>query len=184
MEQLSMLAEDPRRHVRSGVALALRLRIQTLGEPAIAELATWTDGYLQAHVALSALADRIILDALPSSAPVLARLREAFELGDTSPRAAERSQGVRTLRGELPAQIARVASRFPETIEWLTEAARAKRPETREVVAEAIRALRRATKISDAAASRLNAALEASAPPPRDPSRIVQGTRKRSRGRR
>src|SRR5262249_62311955 len=58
MERLSQMAEDPRRHVRSGVVSALRLRIEKLGEPAVVELASWTDGYLQAHVALSALADR------------------------------------------------------------------------------------------------------------------------------
>jgi hypothetical protein len=179
---LQTLAEDPRHHVRSGVIEALRMRLAALGEVAVAELAAWTDGYLQAHVALSALADRVILDALPARAPVLARLDEAFALADRSPRAAERSQGVRALRGGLPAQITAFAARFPETIAWLEQAARAERPETREVVAEAIRALRRG-KLSEAEAQRLRGALEASAPPPRDPSRIVKGTRKRSKGR-
>jgi hypothetical protein len=159
------------------------MRIESLGEGAVVEFAAWTDGYLQAHVALSALADRVILDALPSRAPVLARLEEAFALADGSPRAAERSQGVRALRGGLPAQITAFAARFPETIAWLERAAQAERPETREVVAEAIRALRR-VKLSDAEAARLRAALAKSAPPPRDPSRIVKGTRKRSKGRR
>jgi hypothetical protein len=183
LSQLQVLAEDPRHHVRSGVIEALRMRIAALGEDAVAELGAWTDGYLQAHVALEALADRVILDALPARAPVLARLDEAFALADRSPRAAERSQGVRALRGGLPAQITAFAARFPETIAWVERAAQAERPETREVVAEAIRGLRRA-KLSEAEAQRLRAALEASAPPPRDPSRIVQGTRKRSKGRR
>jgi hypothetical protein len=176
---LEQLAEDPRHLVRTGVVAALRLRIAALGEAAVAELATWTDGYLQAHVALSALSDRAILDALPAHAPVLARLEEAFALADAAPRAADRSQGVRALRSGLPAQITAFAARFPETLAWLERAARAERPETRAVVADTIRTLHKA-RLSDADASRLTAALEASAPPPRDPSRIVRGTRKRS----
>jgi hypothetical protein len=183
LDELQTLAEDPRHAVRSGVIAALRLRITALGEAAVAELAAWTDGYLQAHVALEALADRVILDALPARAPVLARLEEAFALADTSPRAAERSQGVRALRAALPAQIAAFAARLPETIAWLERTTAAQRPETREVVEEAIRALRRA-KISDAEAKRLRDALEASAPPARDAARVVHGTRKRSKGRR
>jgi hypothetical protein len=177
---LEQLAEDPRHLVRTGVATALRLRIAALGEAAVAELDAWTSGYLQAHVALSALSDRATLDALPAHAPVLARLEEAFALADAAPRAADRSQGLRALRSGLPAQITAFAARFPETLVWLEQAAaQAKRPETRAVVADAIRTLHKA-RLSDADASRLTAALEASAPPPRDPSRIVQGTRKRS----
>lgn len=180
---LQDLAGDARHAVRSGVVLALRLRITALGEAAVDELAAWTDGYLQAHVALEALAERSILDALPSAAPVIARLDEAFALADKSKRADERLQGVRTLRAGLPKQIVTFAARYPELIGWVEQAAGLKRPETREVVAEAIRLLRKAN-LSDAEAKRLDALMTASAKPPRDPSRIVEGTRKRSKGRR
>jgi hypothetical protein len=180
---LQDLAGDARNAVRSGVVLALRMRIHALGLPAVEELASWTDGYLQAHVALEALADRSILDALPEAAPVLARLDEAFALADTSPRAAERLQGVRTLRAGFPKQIVTFAARFPEALDWVERAAARSRPETREIVAEAIRLLRKSS-LSDAEAKRLDGQLAASAKPPRDPSRIVGGTRKRSKGRR
>jgi len=180
---LQEVAEDPRRLVRLGVVEAVRMRIAALGEVAVHELAGWTDGYLQAHVALGALADRTLLTTLPSAEPVLARLDEAFRLADESPRAAERAQGMRTLRQGLPAQIAAFAMRYPETLQWLEKKTRATRPETREVVALAIAALRR-TVVSDVEAERLAALLASSGKPPRDPSRIVAGTRKRGRGRR
>jgi hypothetical protein len=180
---LQEIAEDPRNLVRIGVVEALRLRIARAGEAAVTGLAAWTDGYLQAHVALEALAHRPTLDALPEGAPVLERLEEAFALADEAPRAADRSQGVRTLRAGLPAQITAFAARFPGTLAWLEVRARASRPESREIIAEAIRALRR-SQLSDAEAGRLSGALDASAPVPRDAARLVQGTRKRSKGRR
>ncbi len=180
---LQDLAEDPHHLVRLGVVEALRMRVLALGEGAVDELAAWTDGYLQAHVALEALADRALLDGLPSGEGVLARLEEAFALADASPRSAERTQGMRALRQGMSAQIPVFAARFPETLAWLSQKAASTRPETREVVAGAIRALRRSV-ISDVEAGRLSALLEASAKPPRDPTRVVQGTRKRGRGRR
>jgi hypothetical protein len=180
---LQALAEDPRHLVRLGVVDALRARIGALGEPAVIDLAAWTDGYLQAHVALEALADRTLLAALPAGGALLARLEEAFALADASPRAAERSQGMRLLRSGMPAQIAAFAARFPEVLAWLEGKTASTRPETREVVAGASAALRRAV-VSDVESERLSALLAASGKPPRDPSRIVAGTRKRSRGRR
>lgn len=183
MQGLQDLVEDGRHLVRIGVIEALRGLLTSRGADVLAELASWTDGYLQAHVALEALADKTILAAIPSSDLVLARLDEAFTLADLSPRAAERSQGLRLLRQELPAQIATFAARFPETFEWVRARAESKRPETREVVANAITRLRKSS-LSEADAARLSDVLTKAAPPPRDPSRIVQGTRKRSKGRR
>jgi len=182
LTDLQQLAEDPRHLVRSGIVEALRLRITALGEPAVVDLAAWTDGYLQAHVALEALADRKLLTTLPSGDSVLARLDEAFVLADKSPRAAERSQGMRTLRGGMPAQIVTFVGRFPATLAWLEKKAASTRPETREIVAITIKALRR-NVLSDVNATRLAGILEASGKPRRDADRVVQGTRKRGRGR-
>jgi hypothetical protein len=182
LADLQQLAEDPRHLVRIGIVEALRMRLSTLGEPAVDELAAWTDGYLQAHVALEALADRTLLTTLPSAAPVLARLEEAFMLADASPRSAERTQGMRTLRQGLPGQITVFAARYPEVLAWLEAKTASKRPETREVVAAAISALRRAV-LSDLEAQRLSGLLAASGKPRRDADRVVHGTRKRGRGR-
>jgi hypothetical protein len=134
-------------------------------------------------VALEALSDRTILDAIHNPEPILARLDEAFALADRSPRAAERSQGVRTLRDKLPGQIAAFAARFPETITWIERVAKIQRPESRKVVDDAIGALRK-DRISNAEAKRLNDLLTASARPDRNAAKIVAGTRKRSKGRR
>lgn len=180
---LQDLVEDGRHVVRIGVIDALRGLLTERGAPVIVDLAAWMDGYLQAHVALEALADRSILSALRSGELVLARLDEAFALADLSPRAAERSQGLRLLRQELPSQIAVFAARFPETLDWVLDRTASKRPETRDVLELAITALRKSS-LSDADAAKLDASLAKAGPPPRDPSRIVQGTRKRSKGRR
>jgi hypothetical protein len=179
---LQVLAEDARHVVRSGIVEALRDRLAAMGEPAVADLAAWTDGYLHAHIALEALADRTLLTTLATSEGPLARLSEAFVLADGSPRSAERTQGMRALRQGMPAQIAVFAARFPETIAWLEKQTLATRPETREVVLGAIRALRRGV-LSDVEAGRLAALLEASAKPRRDADRVVQGTRRRGKGR-
>ncbi|WP_438027926.1 hypothetical protein [Sorangium sp. So ce233] len=183
LAELEQLAEDPRRLVRDGVVAALRAVIAARGDAAVGELSSWTDGYLQAYVALEALAERTLLTGLSAGAEVVARLEEAFASSDRSPRADERLQGLRLLRQGMPAQIATFAARFPEVVRWLEEKTRAERPESRDVVAQAIAALRKGS-FSDAETGRLTAALSASAPPPRDAARIVQGTRKRSKGRR
>ncbi len=183
LDELGQLAEDPRRIVRDGVVAALRAVIAARGDALVGELSSWTDGYLQAYVALEALAERTLLAGLSAGAEVVARLEEAFAVSDRSPRADERLQGLRLLRQGMPAQIAALAGRFPEVVRWLEEKTQVERPESRDVVAQAIAALRKGS-FSDAEAARLAAALSASAPPPRYLARIVQGTRKRSKGRR
>lgn len=183
MEGLQSLVDDGRHLVRMGVVDALRVLLNARGDAIVTELSAWTDGYLQAHAALWALADRTLLASLKAGGEVLARLDEAFSFADLSPRAAERSQGLRELRKDLPAQIALIAARFPEALDWVLARTESKRPETREVVAHAIAALRKSS-LSHADTDRLTSSLQKAAPAPRDPSRIVQGTRKRGKGRR
>jgi hypothetical protein len=182
MAQLHDLAGEPRHLVRLGVVRAVRDIILVRGDDALAEYSTWTDGYLHAHVVLEALSDRQVLDKLRSPSVLLERLDEAFVLADLSPRAAERSQGLRSLREGMPAQVAVMAGRFGEVIDWVSGKTGMQRPETREVVRNIISALRKAN-LKDAEALRLLGALDATAKPPRNPDRIVAGTRKRSKGR-
>lgn len=182
-ERLQALAEDARSHVRSAVVRALRRYVERSGAAAIAELSSWTDGYLQAHAVLEALSERTLLATISQVEPVLARLDEAFLLADRSPRAAERSEGLRTLRRDLPRQTAAFAGRFPEVLRWLSDRTASARPETRDVVEASIHALRKSS-FAQSETDRLTAALTASAPPPRDPARIVHGMRGRSKGRR
>jgi len=183
MEALHDLAGDSRRLIRIGVIAALRRVLFEKGDEALRDLATWTDGYLHAHVVLEALADRSVLDKLHSPEELLLRLDEAFVLADKSPRAAERSQGLRSLREHFPAEVAVMSARFSEVLTWLSGKTSVSRPETRAVVEATIAELRRAG-LKNAEAMRLFGALEASAKPARDAARIVSGTRKRSKGRR
>lgn len=177
---LSDLADDPRATIRIGVIDAVRTLLASDLATTLADLSAWTDGYLQAHVALEALRDKKILDTVPSAAAVLALLEPAYRLADDAPRAADRWQGVRVLRQGLPAQITAFVTRFSELTSWLLDRTAAQRPETREILAQTAAALERASfRHSDV--DTVRAALTKSAKPPRDPSRVVQGTRKRSR---
>ena len=82
----------------------------------------------------------------------------------------------------MPAEVAVMAARFGEVIDWVAGKTSEQRPETREVVRNMISALRKAN-LKDAEAARLLGSLDATAKPPRNPDRIVAGTRKRSKGR-
>jgi hypothetical protein len=161
---------------------ALASLVEARGDEIAASLDTYTDGFLHASVALEALSRSASLSRLGSHEALFDRLSEAFDLADDAPRSADRSQGLRELRRGMPAQLARIAARFEDaTVAWLEERCARERPETREILTETISRLR--SVIGEASADRLRAALTATAPPPRDPSRIVHGTRKRSRGR-
>lgn len=180
-DRLHDLADEVDHERRAAVIEALAHALSHRPDALAAQLSTFTDGFLHAHVALEALSRREVTTRLSSSEALLARLGEAFDLADDAPRSADRSQGLRLLRAGLPGQIARIAPRFGEVVPWLEERTSRKRPETREIVAESIGALRKV--LGEAEADRLRGMLEATAKAPRDPSRIVKGTRKRSRGR-
>lgn len=177
---LSELAGDERAVVRAGVTDSLRTLLTADLTATLIDLRSWMDGFLQAHVALAALADRQILTRIVRVDALREMLDAAFVLADGAPRAADRWQGVRTLRNGFPSQITAFVGRFGELYDWLLERMGAERPETREVLEETIRALDKASwKRSEVDA--LRAALAKSAKAPRDPSRIVAGTRKRGK---
>ncbi len=170
--------EKPRRDaVRDGLVMLL---VQRADEGAAA-LLPLCDGYLHAHVALDALTQRSVLDRLSRAESVLDLLSDAFSRADDAPRSADRSQGMRTLRAGLPDQIARTAARFREALPWIETRLTSERPETRQVIEETITKLRK--QVGEAQADAMRLVFAGAAKPPRDPSRIVQGTRKRSRGR-
>jgi hypothetical protein len=177
---LQELAEDSRAVVRAGVIDAVRTLLAADLPATLVDLHDWMDGFLQAHVALEALVDRQILAAVHRPEPIRELLDAAFELADAAPRAADRWQGVRTLRDGLPAQIATFAGRFSEIYDWVLARATAQRPETREVLESTVSALGRAS-IRKADTDALRDALAKSAKAPRDPSRIVHGTRRRGK---
>lgn len=181
LHELVELAEQVEKSRRDAVIEALAAVLAVRKDAGVEQAARGLEGYLHLHVLLEAVTHPRVLEKLASADTVLGPLTTAFDIADDAPRSAGRSQGLRLLRGGMPVQIARLVPRFEQTLDWLRERAARERPETREVVAAAIKAVRKI--VGDAEASRLSAELERHAPAPRDPTRIVQGTRKRSRGR-
>lgn len=185
LEEVHDAAGHDQHEVREAAKVALIAFIERAGDPALDAIEGFFDGYLHAHVALDALATREALDRLQRADVLVSRLDAAFALADGAPRAADRSQGVRTLRAGLARQIAAFAGRFEhEVLTWLEGwLDRAEHPESRAVLDDTLAALRKRGQ-AESVVDRLRARLAGSAPAPRDPARIVAGTRKRSRGRR
>jgi hypothetical protein len=177
---LQELAGDVRGVVRAGVVDGLRTLLAADLAGTLVDLRGWMDGFLQAHVALEALADRQILTNVHRVEPIRELLDAAFELADGASRAADRWQGVRTLRQGLPAQIAAFVGRFGELYGWVLGRMTAQRPETRVILEETITALGRAS-LRKVDLDALRQALAGSAKAPRDPSRIVHGMRRRGK---
>jgi hypothetical protein len=179
-ERLHDLADEPVHDRRVALIDALADVVGQLGDPAVERMAAFTDGFLHAHVALEVISRDDVLPRLSKAGPVLARFTEAFELADAAPRSSDRSQGLRVLRAGLPIQIAKVAPRFGEIVDWVRERTARERRETREVIAEAVSGLRKI--VGEAEATRLRAEIEKTRPHMYDENRIVHGTRNRSRG--
>ncbi len=180
---LHAMAEDRRWLVREAVELSLK----TIGgidpDALAAELASWTDGYLHASVALDALTAQSLLDRLTTPDAVLDRLDEAFHLASSAPRSHERSQGWRTLVSALARASSAVLGRFGAlAAERLAPHALTKVPELRQALAEGLHHARGARTGGDALDT-VRQALVTSEPTVRDPRTIVGPTRGRGRKR-
>lgn len=183
---LHEMAEDPRRLVREAVALSL-VQLASAEPAFVSELASWMDGYLHAAVVLEALANRRVLDAAPTPEAILARLDEGFSLAENAPRSHERTQGFRNLVAVLGTAPVSVMARFPDaTAAWLAGRASTRVPELRDAIERTLARARREGH-RDARMGTIARALDASAPPRRDPTTYVGPTRgrgkKKSRGR-
>lgn len=180
LKKLHDAADEGEKAARDAVVESLVDVIAARGDGVLPKLASFTDGFLHAFVALEALTTRKALDAVKDGAAATARLDEAFTLADLSSRADERAQGVRLLRESLPNHVARLAARFPEARAWLEEKFTIERPESRDVIGLALVALRK-LGLAEADAERLTAAFEQHSPVRRDAARVIEGTRKRGR---
>ena len=184
LNQLRLLAEDPRHRVRDGVCRALAEASRTRGTAMAELLASWTDGYLSAAVALDVLTARTWLDRARSADAVLERLEEAFVLAESASRSDQRSQGYRLLIkgiGEVPVKL---LDRFLQpTLTWLESKASTPDVALREALAELL-AKARARGHGVGALEKVHQALDESAPPRRDPKTYVGPTRKRGGRRR
>lgn len=133
-------------------------------------------------VALDVLGDRRVLANLSDPTAITDYLSRVTDEIAEAPRAAERSDARRRALAALPGALAGVALRWngdERVLSWLeAECARARHPDVRAALSQAVVRLgesARAEALGAAASDRLRRALQGSAKPPRDPSRIRPG---------
>lgn len=133
-------------------------------------------------VALETLADRRAMAALAEPTAMTSYLSRVADEIAGAPRAAERSDARRRALAALPRALAGVALRWngdERVVSWLeAECARTHHPDMRAALADTLVRLSetgRGDGLGAAASERLRRALQGSAKPPRDPSRIRPG---------
>jgi hypothetical protein len=184
LARLHDAAEDVRFRVRDAAVFALATIGAARGDALVRDVASWMDGYFQAAAVLAALADQRWLVAIDDGAAAAARLDDAWKLARDAPRAAARWPGRKALVEMLGTTPAALASRFGVPVfDLLVSWTKIEQPELREAIEKNLRGTKMAGRFADEVA-RVRAALDASAAAPRDPTRIVQGTRGRGKKRR
>lgn len=181
LNHLHAACDDLRFRVRDAVPLGLARIGKVMGDELVKAIVPFMDGYFHAAAALLSLAEPVFLDATRDGAEVVARLAEAFDLVKNANRSASRYPGHKALMDALLLVPPKIARRYPdETVTEVDRWATSKDPALRELalgVAKAIRARH------GGEAERIRASLERTAPIPRDPTLIVQGTRGRGKKR-
>lgn len=190
-DALAELAADERTPVRLGTRQALAsLAAERRGaESLLREALGWLEAegsrererqFGAAAVVVEVLGDRQTLAAAGAAGPVLAFLEAAMGKVASAARAAERSDARRRLLLGLPRTLATVALHYaagevgPAWLEGVCAATR--HPDLRDALSTAIVRLGAKGKGEGSAMSeRLRRALEGSAKPPRDPTRIRPG---------
>ena len=186
---LGALAADERAPVRLGVVDALGPYVLRRGGAAalLARAGGWLDdedrelSFGTAALVVEVFASRQALTAVGDPRAALAYLSRAIEAVATAPRSAERSDARRRVLQALPRTIAAAVVAFSggdRGPTWLEEeCGRAAHPDVRAAMSEALQRLRgQAEGASALLVERLRTALEASAKPPRDPTRKRPGT--------
>jgi len=185
---LAMLAGDERMPVRLGTLDALSSFAGRPGGAAalLAQAIDWLEiddrevRFGAAGVVVEAFADRQTLAAIGDLEMLLDYLSRALAAVADAPRAAERSDARRRLLLALPRTLAGVAAGLRAAdrgADWLEEECRhARHPDVRGALSRTVLTLADKSSGQGAAlAQRLRAALEDSAKPPRDPTRIRHG---------
>jgi len=185
---LAPLAGDERTPVRLGAlnALASYAGQPGGGDALLAQAIDWLElddrevRFGAAGVVVEVFADRQALAALADPETLLDYLSRAMAAVAGAPRAAERSDARRRLLLALPRTLATVAAGLrvgDRGAAWLEEECRsARHPDVRGALSKAVLILAdRSSGQGAALAQGLRAALEGSAKPPRDPTRIRPG---------
>ncbi len=175
------LAEDMRFRVRDEVPAALANVGARDGTWLLGEIESWMDGFFHAAAVLRALSLPQWLSTLDDAGAVAQRFARGFALLDGASRSDRRYPGYKALVDATRAAPRALASRFGVPIfEVLRDAARTSDPDLAELVRSSMRDQTLRARYADEVRS-IEAVLDAAAPKPRDPSRIVHGTRKRGR---
>jgi hypothetical protein len=180
-QALLALAGDERQPVRHATQAALRaFALVRDGARALVDYAGgWLDAedkevrWDAAAVVVDVLGDRQAMAGVGLQ-DVLAYLTRVIADAAQAPRSAERSDGRRRLLVALPRTLGTVAAAGGEAgVAWLeSECANAHQPDVRAALSDAVVRVQSASALSG---QRVRQALEGSAKPPRDPTRIRPG---------
>ena len=180
---LHALSEDFRFRVREVVPIALGRLGAVMGDALVHEFAGWTDGFFQGAAALHAMAQPNFLPTINDVDAALARLDEAYALAKNAPRSAARYPGFKALVDALGTAPAAMATRFGVPVfDHLATWSNTQIKELRAAVETAIRSPKLTSRYADET-KRVQRALDASVPPPRDPTLAVKGMRGRGKKR-
>jgi hypothetical protein len=176
-------AEDPRFRVRDAVPTALAA-LGRASEEIASSIEPWMDRYFHAAAVLRAMAEKQWLETLAVSDVPMRTIAAAFRLAHDAPRSAFRYPGHKALIDALVLAAQRFLRRFPMPMfdQLRTWADEARVPELREVVRVCVTDPQ-TNRAPSPEAKRVLATLDGSATPPRDPTRIVHGTRGRGKKR-
>ncbi len=180
------LAADERAPVRLGTLDALVGLGLLDADQLVARALSWLEAddrelrFGAAAVIVEVLGDRRVLAKVGRREELLDYLSRTIAEAAEAPRSAARSDGRARLLAALPRTLAAVVATFSagdEGKDWLDgECQRAHHPDVRAVLSDAIVALRAPRGRVSAVAESLRKTLEASAKPPRDPTRLRPGT--------
>jgi hypothetical protein len=181
-DALRELAGDERAPVRLATHAALRdyAHVGSRAGELVARAGDWFEAedrevrFGAAAVVVEVLSERQALACVPDLGGVFDYLSRAIADAADAPRSAERSDGRRRLLAALPRAIAAVvAAGGEEGLTWLErECADAQQPGVRAMLSDAVV---RVLELGAVVGQRARAALEASAKPLRDPTRVRPG---------
>ncbi|HVZ75294.1 MAG TPA: hypothetical protein VHJ20_23110 [Polyangia bacterium] len=180
-DALRELAGDERAPVREATRTALQAFALTRARASelLAHATEWLEAenrevrYEAAGVVVETFGDRQVLAAARLT-DVQSYLSRAIAEAADAPRSAERSDGRRRLLVALPRTLAGVVAGGAESdVAWLeAECIAAKQPDVRAALSTCVQRVQAASPVDG---RRVRAALEGSAKPPRDPTRIRPG---------
>lgn len=184
LRELHARADDLRFRVRDAVVESLAKVGEAAGDALLGEVASWMDGYFHAAAVLRALGLDTWQGSLHDATAVVARLDEAFLLARDAPRSAARWPGHKALIETLARIPALVAARFGVPVfDMLVRWTATKDPVLREGVAAVLLSRKLASRFGPEMA-RLDAAIKATTPAPRNPDHDFGPSRDRSKNRR